>query len=155
MVQLLIRNPEARSHRRTLRELASRILRDLGSPDAELSILITDDEEVHALNRNYRGKDAPTDVLSFSQMEGEGGDPEGRLLGDVVISWDRAVRQGEEYGHGTRKELRRLLVHGVLHLLGHDHEGSKEEADRMKTLEDRLLGGRGFTPRCETGTQGK
>ena len=146
MVQLLIRNPEARSHRRTLRELASRILRDLGSPDAELSILVTDDEEMHALNRHFRGKDASTDVLSFSQVEGEGGDPERHLLGDVVISWDRAVRQGEEFGHGTRKELRRLLVHGVLHLLGYDHEGSKEEADRMKALEGRLLGGRGLNP---------
>ena len=123
--------------------MALRILRDLGSPDAELSILVTDDEEVRSLNRQYRGKDTPTDVLSFSQIEGEGGDADHNLLGDVVISWDRAVGQGEELGHGTRKELRRLLVHGVLHLFGYDHEESEEKADRMKELENRFLRGQG------------
>jgi probable rRNA maturation factor len=121
--------------------LGLRILRDLGSPDAELSVLVTDDREIRDLNRRYRGKDMATDVLSFSQSEGEGG-TDSNLLGDVVISWDRAVSQGEEYGHGTRAELRRLLVHGVLHLFGFDHEGNGEKADRMKELEEKFLGDR-------------
>jgi probable rRNA maturation factor len=104
-----------------------------------LSILITDDGEIRDLNREYRGVDRPTDVLSFSQMEGEGGDPDHHLLGDVVISWDRAVSQGEASGHGTRVELRRLLVHGLLHLFGYDHERDDEQKARMRELEEKYL----------------
>jgi probable rRNA maturation factor len=118
------------------------MLRDLGSPDAELSILITGDEEVRFLNRQYRGKDRSTDVLSFSQVEGEGPVRGSNLLGDVVISWDRAVSQGREFEDGTRSELRRLLVHGVLHLFGFDHENGGAEADRMKAMEDKFTQGR-------------
>ena len=107
-------------------------------------MVITDDEEVRALNRQYRGVDRGTDVLSFSQLEGEGGVMGQALLGDVVISWERAVEQGEESGHGTREELRRLLVHGILHLVGYDHEEKgPEEARRMKEMEDKLLRRRG------------
>jgi probable rRNA maturation factor len=114
------------------------MLKDLGSPDAELSILITGDEEVRSLNRQYRGEDRITDVLSFSQLEGEGVEAGYNLLGDVVISWDRAVSQGAEFGHGTPPELRRLLVHGVLHLFGYDHEDNGAEADRMREMEDKF-----------------
>jgi len=121
---------------------------DLGNPDAELSIVITDDEEIRALNRQYRGLDRATDVLSFSQLEGEGGAAGEELLGDVVISWERAVSQGGELGHGTREELKKLLVHGVLHLVGYEHEGeSKEEAEKMMEMEDRLLKRRGKADR--------
>jgi probable rRNA maturation factor len=111
----------------------------LGSPDAELSVLITDDEEIHTLNRQYRSVDRATDVLSFSQLEGEGAVSEHNVLGDIVISWDRAVSQGEEYGHGTHAELERLLVHGLLHLFGYDHEGDKESTAEMMELENRYL----------------
>jgi probable rRNA maturation factor len=121
-------------------ELSSRILKDLGSPDAELSVLITDDEEIRTLNRQYRSVDRTTDVLAFSQLEGEGAVPGYNVLGDIVISWDRAVSQGEEYGHGVNAELERLLVHGLLHLLGFDHEGDDQSAHRMKELETRYLG---------------
>ena len=139
MVQFLIRIPEARTHLRILKELSSRILKDLASSDAELSILVTDDEEIRRLNRQYRSRDRVTDVLAFSQVEGEGSFPGSTVLGDVVISWDRAVEQGAQFSHGTRDELKRLLVHGVLHLLGYDH-GDDEEAERMKQLEDRYAG---------------
>ena len=121
-------------------ELSSRILRDLGRPDAELSVLITDDEEIRTLNRQYRSIDCATDVLSFSQLEGEGAVPESKVLGDIVISWDRAVSQGEEYGHGTGAEVERLFIHGLLHLFGHDHEGDSEKTDIMMELENRYLG---------------
>lgn len=90
---------------------------------AEVSVVITGDDHIAELNQKYRGIDSPTDVLSFSQHEGElMPDPgEEDLLGDVVISLPAAVRQGEEYGHGLRRELAFLTAHGVLHLLGYDH----------------------------------
>lgn len=111
----------------------------MGSPDAELSVLITDDEEVRTLNRQYRSLDRTTDVLSFSQLEGDGAIQGSRVLGDIVISWDRAVIQGEEYGHGVHAEMERLLVHGLLHLFGYDHEGDDESTDRMREMESRYL----------------
>jgi probable rRNA maturation factor len=114
----------------------------LGSPEAELSVLITDDEEIRTLNRQYRSVDRATDVLSFSQVEGESAVSEYNVLGDVVISWDRAVIQGQEYGHGSGAELERLLVHGILHLFGYNHEGDAESADRMMELENMYLGHR-------------
>ena len=115
--------------------MAARILSDSDRNDAELSILVTDDAEIRSLNSAYRGKDSATDVLSFSQSEGEelaGGHD---LLGDVVISMDAAVRQSLEMGHSVGDEMRRLLVHGVLHLLGYDHEKGEEAAARMKAEE--------------------
>jgi probable rRNA maturation factor len=115
----------------------------------EVSLVVTDDAAVHALNRQYRGIDQPTDVLSFSQVEGPG--TAGRAdsafprppnealpLGDIVISGDRAREQAREYGHSRRRELAYLAVHGLLHLLGYDHE---IEADRqlMRTKEEAAL----------------
>lgn len=88
-----------------------------------------------ALNKQYRGKDKTTDVLSFD-MESGG---EHRLLGDIVINPSQALRQAEEYEVTIEAELRRLLVHGFLHLIGYDHEESKEEARRMKRKEDSLI----------------
>lgn len=126
---------------RMLEILASRILRDLGRVDGELSLYLTDDAQIRELNREYRGVDRATDVLSFSQQEGEALFPTGGpcLLGDVVISMDRAGEQAREFGTELDVELRRLLVHGVLHLLGYDHEGSGEEADTMRNMEGRYV----------------
>jgi probable rRNA maturation factor len=109
---------------------------------AELSIVLADDPTVHELNREYRGTDAPTDVLSFAQSEGEAfAQPEGaaRHLGDVVISVDTARRQAQEYGITLQDEVSHLLVHGILHLLGYDHEAA-DEADVMRAHEDAVLG---------------
>ncbi|HEY8496333.1 MAG TPA: rRNA maturation RNase YbeY [Limnochordales bacterium] len=115
---------------------------------AEVSVTLVDDDEIQALNRDYRGKDAPTDVLSFPIWEPEEiADLRLRperyperplLLGDVVISVPTAIRQAEEYGHGVDRELAYLCVHGVLHLLGYDHE---EEATRaaMRQREEAIL----------------
>jgi rRNA maturation RNase YbeY len=118
---------------------ARRLLRRLRLPHAELSVLLVSDREMRALNRSYRGRDRPTDVLAFAQHEGGGGAPDG-LLGDVVISIDTARRQAAERGAAIGREGERLLVHGLLHLLGYDHERSAAEARRMRRRE-RLLAG--------------
>jgi probable rRNA maturation factor len=125
------------SYQRTLTELAGIILNDSGRSEAELSILITDDEEICSLNRIYRAVDRPTDVLSFSQLEGEGPGTALQLLGDVVISWETAQRQARELAHPVQEEMERLLVHGVLHLLGFDHEKDEEAARVMKETEEK------------------
>jgi probable rRNA maturation factor len=111
-------------------------------PVLEMNLLLTDDERVHALNRDYRGIDRPTDVLSFSQVEG-GGEfvpaPTGRLmLGDVIVSLPTAQRQAAEQGHSLEAEVRHLAVHGALHLLGYDHETDEDEA-RMNALARQAL----------------
>ena len=141
---MLSRNPEMESYRTILTDLADRILNDLDKSEAELSILITDDEEIHALNREYRYVDSPTDVLSFSQIEGGGPVIGPSLLGDVVISWETAQRQAKALGHTVPEEMKRLLVHGVLHLLGFDHEEGEERAAAMREMEEKyLLAGEG------------
>ena len=107
----------------------------------ELSVLLTDDEGIHAINLAQRGVDAPTDVLSFPM--GERDPATGRLvLGDMVLNVDRARAQGAEYGHGAAHEISYLTVHSVLHLLGYDHvdEGpmKKEMRAREKILMEKL-----------------
>ena len=124
---------------------------DLG--DSELSIVLCDDPHIQALNRDHRGIDRPTDVLSFAMQEGDGlleADP---VLGDLVVSIDTAQRQATELGHALDHELRVLLVHGLLHLLGYDHETSPEDAAEMRDAEARLLArlghaGRGLIDRA-------
>ncbi|MBQ4290805.1 MAG: rRNA maturation RNase YbeY [Clostridia bacterium] len=101
---------------------------------AEVSVTFTDDEGIRVLNRDYRGKDAPTDVLSFPLFEegedrGFDRDPltGAVLLGDIVISAERAERQAAEFGHSVQRELAFLAIHSTLHLLGYDHERSEED----------------------------
>ena len=101
----------------------------------ELSILLVSDTRMRRLNDSYRGKDRPTDVLSFPQGGG--------VVGDVVISLDTARRQAREGGWSLSRELRQLLAHGILHCLGHDHDDPRA-ARRMAAAERRLLGGEGM-----------
>jgi len=89
--------------------------------DAELSVVLTNDAQIHELNRDYRHKDRPTDVLAFAMREGELGDV-GNELGDVIVSVETARRQAASAGHDLLAELTMLLVHGILHLLGWDHQ---------------------------------
>ena len=131
--------------RRRLRSTARRLLLAEGcAENAELSILLTDDRTIQALNRDYRGVDAPTDVLAFSQAEGEdfGAAEDECPLGDVVISVETAERQAAERGHGLEEEIELLLAHGVLHLLGYDHERPEDE-NRMFARQSELLSGVG------------
>src|SRR5579883_146589 len=108
----------------------------------ELSVVVTDDAQIQTLNREYRGKDCPTDVLSFSQLEGVDNFPhapgEARLLGDIVISYDRVRAQAAEYGHSEKRELAYLAVHGLLHLLGFDHE-TEPGRQKMRRAEEEAL----------------
>jgi probable rRNA maturation factor len=103
--------------------------------DVELSVLLCDDATIRPLNARWRNIDRATDVLSFAQSDHPASDG---LLGDVVISVETARRQASERGHDTSRELRILLVHGVLHLLGHDHEHD-DEAERMEAREREIL----------------
>ena len=124
-----------------LRRSGRHLLELLRQPEAELSVLLVSDREIRRLNRSYRGLDRPTDVLSFAQREGCAGAPAG-LLGDVVISVDTARRQAAARGAPLVQEGERLLIHGVLHLFGYEHERSAAEARRMarreRALADRL-----------------
>lgn len=111
------------------------ILIDRLAPGAELSVALVGDDEMRRLNRDYRQIDRPTDVLAFP-MDAAGPEP---MLGDVVISLDTAARQAAERGHSTAHEVRLLLVHGFLHLLGYDHERSAAEARRMFRVQRSLV----------------
>lgn len=104
------------------------VLAELAPAGASFGVRLTSDREMRRLNRTYRGKDYATDVLSFP---GET-TPDGVHLGDVVISVPVARRQAAEAGHSTERELRVLLLHGVLHCLGHDHETDEGEMERLE-----------------------
>lgn len=134
---------EARRLKRALEKMTVRLA--LGR-DFELSVSLVSDEEIEALNREYLGKDEPTDVLSFPQMSpdeieklqpGRGSEPE--LLGDIVISVQTARRQASDGGHSLRAELEALGAHGLLHLFGYGHSNS-EDAARMTEAEIALAG---------------
>jgi probable rRNA maturation factor len=114
--------------RADLLERAARAVLDLsGALDADLTLVLTGDSQIQALNRDFLGKDAPTDVLSFPADEP---DPQTgrRYLGDVLVSLPRATEQAGERGHSVEAEVQLLVVHGVLHLLGHDHAEAGEKA---------------------------
>ncbi|HUT97133.1 MAG TPA: rRNA maturation RNase YbeY [Dehalococcoidales bacterium] len=114
--------------------------------DTEVELLVSTQERIQQLNRDYRGKDEPTDVLSFSAREQAADSPpfipppDGVLhLGEVIISYPQALKQAEERGHPLKKELAILLIHGLLHLLGYDHEEEAQE-HKMQAREKELLG---------------
>ena len=117
---------------------AERMLAALRMPDAELSVLLCDDSVIHGLNRDYRGKDAPTDVLAFAMREGEHGELAPELLGDVVISLETARRQADLARRTIAAEVTYLLAHGLLHLLGYDHATEAEDR-RMRARADALV----------------
>jgi probable rRNA maturation factor len=123
--------------RRLLRRRAGRILAALDRGDAELSVRLVDDAEIAELNARFRGKAGPTDVLSFSLLEGAHAERRGALLGDVVMGVGVAQRQAARGRRTLDDELARLLIHGVLHLVGHDHERAEDTA-RMRSEERRL-----------------
>jgi rRNA maturation RNase YbeY len=123
--------------RRLLRRRAALVLAALGRRGAELSVRLVDDAEIAELNERFRGKPGPTDVLSFSLLEGAHAERRGALLGDVVMGVGVARRQAARGRRTLDDELARLLIHGVLHLVGHDHERA-DEAARMRAEERRL-----------------
>jgi len=137
---------------RLCRETVRAALADAGSGAAEVSLLLSDDAAVRTLNRRWRGKDAPTNVLSFSAGDAVPGGP--RLLGDVVLAFETVAREAAEQGKPLAHHVRHLIVHGVLHLLGHDHERDRAAA-RMENRERRILAGFGIPdPYRATGAPG-
>jgi len=129
-----------------VRKIAQQILEAEGvAPPYEVSLVFTDSETVRQLNRDYRGLDMSTDVLAFHMLSHEGSNdffalpPDGiTRLGEVIISYPTAVEQAKEQGQSTERELALLVIHGVLHLLGYDHEEPEEEAG-MRAKERELL----------------
>jgi len=149
-------------------DLLEKLLRVAGEKEdvkrGIVTLTLTDDEGIRELNRQYQGLDKPTDVLSFSMIEGEqaniryedeyesseegaddwrdedqAGDPFSDMLGDIVISVPRAEAQAEEYGHSFERELGFLFVHGFLHLLGYDHGDEEQESEMFAKQEEVLL----------------
>ena len=110
---------------------------------SEVSVTFTDNEGIRAINREYREKDAPTDVLSFPLFE-EGADGT-RMLGDIVISLEKCRAQAEEFGHSFERECAFLTVHSTLHLLGYDHVNGGIEAETMREKEETVLLQMGLT----------
>jgi probable rRNA maturation factor len=123
-----------------------------GITEGEVSLTFTSDEEIHQLNRDYRGIDRPTDVLSFAMQEDgvdeldiffeveseDESDPISGMLGDIIISVETAAAQSEEYGHSLEREIGFLFVHGFLHLIGYDHQDDAAEAE-MTAKQEAIL----------------
>ncbi|MGB8213018.1 MAG: rRNA maturation RNase YbeY [Anaerolineales bacterium] len=142
---IFVENETAQPFPAQVLENAARTVLDFsGSPDADLTIVLVDESHIQALNRDFLGHDAPTDVLSFPADEP---DPETgrRYLGDVAISYARAAEQAGERGHAVEAEMQLLVVHGVLHLLGYDHAG-EEEKGRMWAAQAEALQRLGVSP---------
>jgi probable rRNA maturation factor len=143
---IFVENLSDRIFSADLLEHAALAVLDLSSvPAGDLTIVLVDDARIQELNRDFLGHDATTDVLSFPADEADP-DTGHRYLGDVVISFVRAVEQAIEGGHTVEAEMQLLVVHGVLHLLGHDH-ASKEEKERMWAAQAKVLESLGISPK--------
>lgn len=130
-----------------IRQDCLRILTSLGvDPSAELDVSVVGPEEMRGLNRTYRGKDSTTDVLSFPMQE-LGGRPPFKpapaamdfMLGDVVVEAERVCQQARQAGHSAAREYRVLIIHGILHLLGYDHEAGSQKKRTMWRRQQELL----------------
>lgn len=108
-----------------------------------VSLLLTDNETIHEINRNYRNKDSATDVISFAYNEDESNDGFYEVLGDIIISLERVKEQSFEYGHSYEREFYYVLTHGILHLLGYDHI-EEEDKEEMRKKEEEILEGYGY-----------
>lgn len=110
---------------------------------AEISVTFVDNEQIHALNKQYRDKDMPTDVLSFPMGENGVYDIDhttgAKILGDIVISMEKATEQAERYGHSLEREVGYLTAHSMLHLLGYDHEDGGIQRVRMREKEEQVM----------------
>lgn len=141
----IVRRGAGRKYRsRAFKKIALAVLDIAGQKAAELSLALIGNGEMQKLNARYRGKDYPTDVLSFPA--GVGFPVAAPLLGDVIISVEKAAEQAKERRHPLDYEMVTLLIHGVVHLLGYDHERSVKEARLMKRLEQRI-----YRQLCERG----
>ena len=138
-VQISNRQNNHRISKKKIHQTASVILNALDYPDAELSILIVDDQLIAQFNRQYLNREGPTNVIAFSMRQGPFSDIAPNLLGDVVISADTAHREAQSAGISTQDRFDQLLIHGTLHLLGYDHEDTVDEAQKMEEKAKELL----------------
>lgn len=143
-MEVLIKNQQkiAKIHRRRIREIIKNIIQYLKVDEkTEISILFTDDKFIKSLNKKYRGINKSTDVLTFNLEEGDLKFPEvdkNKLLGDIVVSVETAQRQANNLNHNLEKELMILLIHGLLHLIGYDHEEDRDNKI-MQVKENEIL----------------
>ena len=134
-MEILISNeyPEIKVDNKAIKRHIGKILRSLDCNEHEISILFVGDQGIRELNHQFRSIDRPTDVLSFPQLEEDEPEMPGiAVLGDVAISLETARQQSEEHGLSLEEEITLLLIHGILHLLGYDHEISDKEDKRMR-----------------------
>lgn len=140
----------------SLRSLINRVVKatlenENFKKDAEVSVSFVNNETIHKLNLEYRGKDKPTDVLSFPMTDGDEEEDDidlstgAVMLGDIIISAEKAMEQANEYGHGIEREICFLAVHSTLHLLGYDHETSEDDEKYMNQTQETILQKIGLT----------
>ena len=154
-MEILINNefPEIKVDAQKIEQEIGKILTSLDCNDYEISILFIGDQRIRDLNHRFRDIDLPTDVLSFPQiLTGELEIPGALVLGDIAISLETARFQSEEHGLSFEEELTLLLIHGILHLLGYDHEISSQEENRMRSKTRELFSliypGKKLTDKC-------
>ena len=139
-IQIENRQSKFKIDRKNIRNTVSIIFKILNFSDKEISISFTDDETIKQLNKQYLGKNKPTNVLSFSMQEGDFGNINPKIMGDIVISLETAQKDAIKGNLSMEQEIDFLLIHGILHLSGYNHENtSKEEATKMKNKEIELF----------------
>jgi probable rRNA maturation factor len=138
-VSVLNRQAGVPVDRRKIGAAARRILKTLGYGEYELAVVLVDDREITRLNRQYFRRNRPTNVISFPMLEETSLSPQGRVLGDVVISSETAEREAAEVGKKTEEEVFFLLIHGILHLVGYDHEKGRKDRVEMEAKEQELF----------------
>jgi probable rRNA maturation factor len=123
-----------------VRRSLKRLLKELGFKDSEVSLLLVDDDQIREINKNYLQRDRPTNVISFTMTEGAFGDVHPEILGDIILSVETAARDAMTCDIDFMDEVEFLLIHGLLHLLGYNHEDvESNEAEKMKKLERELF----------------
>jgi len=122
-----------------IQQTAQAVLDALDFPDGELSILLVDDQQIETLNIEYLNRKGPTNVIAFSMREGQFNDITPNLLGDVVISVETAKKEAHAANISMQNRFNQLLIHGILHLVGYDHEKTQKEAKRMEKKSNELL----------------
>ena len=138
-VQIDNRQDNHRISKKKIRQTATAVLNALEYPDAELSILIVDDQQIAQLNQAYLNRQGPTNVIAFPMRAGRFSEIAPNLLGDVVISIQTAAQESQRGGLSMEERFDQLLIHGILHLLGYDHESTKTEARKMDKKTQELL----------------
>ena len=123
-----------------VRRSLKRLLKELGFKDSEVSLLLVDDDQIREINKNYLQRDRPTNVISFAMTDGAFGDVHPEILGDIILSVETAARDAMACDIDFMDEVEFLLIHGLLHLLGYNHENvESNEAEKMKKLERELF----------------